>query len=235
MLTGVVCFLAIVQITGRFALANLSAFTPYINTALVPHRSEVSQVSGDWRGFNPVLRVERLSFAAGHLKNVYIELDFFSTIAKGKPIFRRFFCETGEVGVVHTPQGWALKNSSELPIDIDFYELLRSSEFVETSLELNVERADEAFGFSVNLTLNNDPSNKYGRLVIDSPGATQPLDLVYDLGRSAVRRNACRLMLCRALALKVSYKSLRPFWEAQAWCWNCPERAGRDGKAVAPN
>ena len=72
LLTGVVCFLAIVQITGRFALANLSAFTPYINTALVPHRSEVSQVSGDWRGFNPVLRVERLSFAAGHLKNVYI-------------------------------------------------------------------------------------------------------------------------------------------------------------------
>ena len=82
--------------------------------------------------------------------------------------------------MVHTPQGWALKNSSEQPIDIDFYELLRSSEFVETSLELNVERADEAFGFSVNLTLNNDPSNKYGRLVIDSPGATQPLDLVYD-------------------------------------------------------
>ena len=41
LLTGVVCFLAIVQITGRFALANLSAFTPYINTALVPHRSEV--------------------------------------------------------------------------------------------------------------------------------------------------------------------------------------------------
>ena len=179
-LTGIVCLLAIVQITGRFALANVSAFTAYINTALVPHRSEVSQVSGDWRGFNPVLRVERLSFAAGHLKNVYIELDFFSTIAKGKPIFRRFFCETGEVGVVHTPQGWALKNSIEHPIDIDFYELLRSSEFVETSLELNVERADEAFGFSVNLTLNNDPSNKYGRLVIDSPGATQPLDLVYD-------------------------------------------------------
>ena len=71
--------------------------------------------------------------------------------------------------MVHTPQGWALKNSSELPIDIDFYELLRSSEFVETSLELNVERADEAFGFSVNLTLNNDPSNKHARLVITVP------------------------------------------------------------------
>ena len=91
LLTGVVCFLAIVQVTGRVASASASALTPYINAALVPHRSEVTQVSGDWRGFNPVLRIERLSFAAGYLQNVYIELDFFQTIAKGKPIFRRFF------------------------------------------------------------------------------------------------------------------------------------------------
>ena len=181
LLTGVICFLAIVQVTGRVALASASAFTPYLNTALVPYRSEVAQVSGDWRGFNPVLRIERLSFAAGYLQNVYIELDFFQTIAKGKPIFRRFLSERGEVGVIYTPQGWALKNSAEQPIDIDFYELLGSSEFVDASLELNVERANEAFRFAVNLTVNNDPLNKYGRLVIDSPGGSQPLDLVYDL------------------------------------------------------
>lgn len=187
LLTGVVCFLAIVQVTGRVVSASASAFTPYINTALVPYRSEVTQVSGDWRGFNPVLRIKRLSFAAGYLQNVYIELDFFQTIAKGKPIFRRFFSEKGEVGVIHTPQGWALKNSSEQPIDIDFYELLSSSEFVDANLELNVERANRAFRFAVNLTVNNDPLNKYGRLVIDSPGVSQPLALVYDLRSQSAR------------------------------------------------
>ena len=159
----------------------------YINTALIPYRSEVTQVSGDWQGFNPVLRIERLSFAAGYLQNVYIELDFFQTIANRKPIFRRFFVKKGEVGLIHTPQGWALKNNSEQPIDIDFYELLSSSKFVDAVLGLSVERANEAFRFAINLTVNNDPLNKYGRLVIDSPGISQPLALVYDLRSQGAR------------------------------------------------
>ena len=187
LLTGVVCFLAIVQVMGRVASASASAFTPYINTALIPYRSEVTQVSGDWQGFNPVLRIERLSFAAGYLQNVYIELDFFQTIANRKPIFRRFFVKKGEVGLIHTPQGWALKNNSEQPIDIDFYELLSSSKFVDAVLGLSVERANEAFRFAINLTVNNDPLNKYGRLVIDSPGISQPLALVYDLRSQGAR------------------------------------------------
>ena len=58
------------------------------------------------------------------------QLDF-QTIANRKPIFRRFFVKKGEVGLIHTPQGWALKNNSEQPIDIDFYELLRFSKFVD--------------------------------------------------------------------------------------------------------
>ena len=187
LLTGVVCFLAIVQVMGRVASASASAFTPYINTALIPYRSEVTQVSGDWQGFNPVLRIERLSFAAGYLQNVYIELDFFQTIANRKPIFRRFFVKKGEVGLIHTPQGWALKNNSEQPIDIDFFELLSSSKFVDAVLGLSVERANEAFRFAINLTINNDPLNKYGRLVIDSPGISQPLALVYDLRSQGAR------------------------------------------------
>ena len=105
LLTGVVCLLAIVQVTGRVASASTSALTPFINTALVPYRSEVTKVSGDWRGFNPVLRIERLSFAAGYLQNVYIELDFFQTIARGKPILNtvqgvQFYVGTdGVVGI----------------------------------------------------------------------------------------------------------------------------------------
>ena len=78
---------------GARRFGERERFTPYINTALIPYRSEVTQVSGDWQGFNPVLRIERLSFAAGYLQNVYIELDFFQTIANRKPIFRRFFVQ----------------------------------------------------------------------------------------------------------------------------------------------
>ena len=179
LLTGLVCLLAIVQVTGRLASAYASTLTPQFNSALAPYRAEVTEVAGDWRGFNPVLRIQRVSFAAGDLQNLYVELDFFQSLAKWKPIFRRFYSESGEVGVVHTTQGWALKNSAEQPIDIDFIDLLKSSEFVDITLQVVAERASEAFPYDIELTVNNRPTNRYGRLVIDSPGASVPLVLAY--------------------------------------------------------
>ena len=91
LLTGLVCLLAIVQVTGRLASAYASTLTPQFNTALAPYRAEVTEVAGDWRGFNPVLRIQRVAFAAGDLQNLYVELDFFQSLAKWKPIFRRFY------------------------------------------------------------------------------------------------------------------------------------------------
>lgn len=179
LLTGILCSLAIVQLSGRLALAYANALTPHFNTALAPYQTHVTELAGDWRGFNPVLRVQRLSFAAGNLQDLYIELDFFQSLAKWKPIFRRFYSANGEVAVVYTPQGWALKNSSEQPIDVDFLELLNSSEFVDATLRLVAERADGAFGYDIELIVDNRPANKQGRLVIDSPGSSKPLVLAY--------------------------------------------------------
>ena len=104
LLTGLVCLLAIVQVTGRLASAYASTLTPQFNTALAPYRAEVTEVAGGWRGFNPVLRIQRVSFAAGDLQNLYVELDFFQSLAKWKPIFRRFYSERGDGGL--QPYHW---------------------------------------------------------------------------------------------------------------------------------
>ena len=179
LLTGILCSLAIVQLSGRLALAYAKALTPHLNTALAPYRTHVTELAGDWRGFNPVLRVQRLSFAAGNLQDLYIELDFFQSLAKWKLIFRRFLSANGEVTVVYTPQGWVLKNSSEQPIDVEFLELLNSSEFVDATLRLEAERADGVFGYDIELIVDNRPANRQGRLVIDGPGSSKPLVLAY--------------------------------------------------------
>ena len=44
---------------------------------LQPYRIEVADLSGDWRGFNPVVRAGYVGFAAGEMRDVEVELDFF--------------------------------------------------------------------------------------------------------------------------------------------------------------
>ena len=192
LLTAMICLLAIVQVSGRLASAYAGVLTPQFNAVLAPYRAEVSGVSGDWRGFNPVLRIQRVSFAAGDLQNLYVELDFVQSLTRWKPIFRRFYSQEGEVGVVYTPRGWALKNSRQQPIDIDFVELLNSSEFVDVTLHVMAERADEAFHYGIELSVNNGPGNRYGRLKIDSPGGSEPLLLAYAESTTASNGNDLR-------------------------------------------
>ena len=52
-------------------------------STLLPLRAEVVGAAGDWQGFNPVLRAERVVFPAGNLRNVYVELDFFAASSVG--------------------------------------------------------------------------------------------------------------------------------------------------------
>ena len=64
------------QVAGRLALHSIEWLRPQINQSLLPLRAEVVGAAGDWQGFNPVLRAERVVFPAGNLRNVYVELDF---------------------------------------------------------------------------------------------------------------------------------------------------------------
>ena len=64
LVSGVVAGL---QLTGRMLLSFADELTPRVNAALQSYRVELRDLSGDWRGFNPIVRVGQVRFAAGDL------------------------------------------------------------------------------------------------------------------------------------------------------------------------
>ena len=99
------CVLAMIQVSGRLALHFVDVLGPQINLSLKPLGTQVVGAVGDWRGFNPVLRAKQVVFPAGNLVDVYVELDFFRSALSGSWVFRRFYSQGGELGVVYTEAG----------------------------------------------------------------------------------------------------------------------------------
>lgn len=171
LLTALIVLLACVQVSGRLTLAFADRLAPRINAQLAPYGSQISGVIGDWRGFNPVLRAEQIVFPAGHLRNVYLEVDLLQTIANGSLMVRRLYSQSGAIGFVHTATGWQLKNGPDQSLDIDFLRLFERSEFIDVSVQLVAERDGLAVAYGVKLSLSNVAQNLQGSLTVVSPAA----------------------------------------------------------------
>ena len=171
--TAIWVLVAIVQVSGRLSLAFADRIAPRINERLEPYDSQISGVAADWRGFNPVLRAEQIVFPAGHLRNVYLEVDFLQTIANGSLVFRRLYSEDGAIAFVHTPAGWQLKNRLDQSLDIDFLRLFELSEFIDASVQLLAERDGLEVAYGVKLSLSNVAQNLQGSLTVVSPAAEE--------------------------------------------------------------
>ncbi len=187
LVTAFVCLLAVMQVAGRLALHSIEWLRPQINQSLLPLRAEVVGAAGDWQGFNPVLRAERVVFPAGNLRNVYVELDFFRSVLSGSWVLRRFYSQSGEVVVVHSGTGWQLKNSQDQPLNIDFQQIVNASEYLDSSFDLVAERSGKQFQYEVSLSLVNDRQKIQGRASVLSPIAQskrQQLSMTYNLKRS---------------------------------------------------
>ena len=187
LVTVFVCLLAVMQVAGRLALHSIEWLRPQINQSLLPLRAEVVGAAGDWQGFNPVLRAERVVFPAGNLRNVYVELDFFRSVLSGSWVLRRFYSQSGEVVVVHSGTGWQLKNSQDQPLNIDFQQIVNASEFLDSSFDLVAERSGKQFQYEVSLSLVNDRQKIQGRASVLSPIAQskrQQLSMTYKTKRS---------------------------------------------------
>ncbi len=187
MVTALACLVAVMQVSGRLALHYIELVRPQINQSFLPLRAEVIGAEGDWHGFNPVLRAERVLFPAGNLQNVYIELDFFRSAFSGSLVLRRFYSQSGELGVVYSEAGWHLKDSRDQQLNIDFQHLLQSSESIDASINVVAERAGQQFQYEVSLGLESREGMLQGELSIVSPIAeTEPrqLTMSYSQGRS---------------------------------------------------
>lgn len=183
LVTAFVCVLAVIQTSGRLALHFVDLLVPQINQSLMPLRAQVIGAAGEWRGFNPVLRAERVAFPAGNLDDVYVELDFFRSALSGSWVFRRFYSQRGELGIVHTDAGWQLKDSEDQRLNIDLQQIVQSSEFINASIDVVAERAGQRFRYEVSLGLENRGRLLQGQLSILSPIAEaerRQLTMSYD-------------------------------------------------------
>ena len=169
LVTAFVCVLAVVQVSGRLAFHFVDLLGPQINQSLIPLRAQVIGPVGDWRGFNPVLRAQRVAFPAGNLVDVYVELDFFRSAMSGSWVFRRFYSQSGDLSIVHTDAGWQLKDSQDQRLNIDLQQIIQSSEFIDASIDVVAERAGQRFQYEVSLGLESRGSMLQGQLSVLSP------------------------------------------------------------------
>ena len=171
LVTALMCVLAVIQVSGRLALHFVDVLGPQINQSLKPLGTRVVGAVGDWRGFNPVLRAKQVVFPAGNLIDVYVELDFFRSALSGSWVFRRFYSQGGELGIVYTETGWQLKDSQDQVLNIDFQQILQSSEFIDASISVVAERAGQRFQYEVLLGVENSGPVLRGQLSVLSPVA----------------------------------------------------------------
>ena len=72
-LCGLTVVTALTLGAGRGLLFFASEFTPQLNSMLASKRISLEGVQAQWRGINPVVQVQKLTFGAGQFQN--LELD----------------------------------------------------------------------------------------------------------------------------------------------------------------
>ncbi|MGM0434979.1 MAG: YhdP family protein, partial [Pseudomonadota bacterium] len=98
---------------GRQVMANLHHFEPEIETALTQALGRpvhLSDLSGDWQGLDPVLRVGEMTVGAqgqadaslGHLK---VRLDSWASLVRLRLVFRELRASGGEATLAQQPDG----------------------------------------------------------------------------------------------------------------------------------
>ncbi len=80
---------ALLQGGGRVAFSLLAHLEVAANQLLAGREIEVSGLQGDWRGFNPIVRIERLVLPAGTVDGVFVELDMLKTLLRSRYVLHR--------------------------------------------------------------------------------------------------------------------------------------------------
>jgi hypothetical protein len=150
-------------------LSFSDVLTPRINALLLPYRVELVKVSGNWRGFNPVVRAGYVRFAAGEMRDVEVELDFFRSLVNDDLVFAHAYVAGGQIGFVHTPEGWDLKGAQDQPLNIDFAGLAKNTRSADAGMHLIFQRGGAAAGYDVVLKFDNNNQNPRVAASIASP------------------------------------------------------------------
>ena len=106
--TFLLVLFALVQASGRFAMATLHLFDSEISALAETQGVVLNEIQGDWSRFNPVVNVAEVVFPGGRATDVSIELDLFGSAWHNDLVARRIAVGEVALDVVQTDQGWRL-------------------------------------------------------------------------------------------------------------------------------
>ena len=153
--------LAIVQLGGRILFANLERFEPRINAALAERGVVFSDLSGDWRFFNPVLRVGAGEAPGVQLGPSWAEIDTLESLARNRIVLRNAEVTNLRVTLIEDETGtWSLEGRRPIQAKFDWQSLLWHSD------QLRLEASVVLRGFEIpssELTLGARLTNFGGR------------------------------------------------------------------------
>ncbi len=133
--------LAIFQATGRFTMAALDLFEEEINTALNTQSISLEGLQGDWRGFNPVVRVARLVFPAGEVTGLEAELDVLESIFRSALIASLLAADEVALHVEQVEGAWRLRGMQPQAQQFDVTDLLWHSDEMRGRIMLYLQAA----------------------------------------------------------------------------------------------
>ena len=144
--TFVLVLFALVQATGRFTMAIAHLFEEQINLVAATQNAHLEGVRGSWRGFNPVVYVERLTFGSGHIDQLEIELDALESAWHNAPVLRYARAADVTLKLVQDQAGWRLAGAgAELP-DIPLRPLLEQSDDIALTFAAEFANREQQVG-----------------------------------------------------------------------------------------
>jgi len=132
LLTMVLVLSAIAQLGGRILFANLENFEPRINELLEPRGIEVADVSGQWRFFNPILKIGSGSAPGANFGASWAEIDTLESLARNRIVLRNAQVSDLQVTLSQDEAGaWSLDGFVPTETTFDWQSLVWHSDQLE--------------------------------------------------------------------------------------------------------
>ena len=140
--TFMLVLFAIAQASGRLTLGFAHLFDDELNRILATQGVELTGLRGDWRGLNPVVRVDRAVFPAGVIDRLELELDVLESLFRSAPVARRMRIAGAEIHLERGAAGWQLRGMPPQDETIDVEGLINHSDEMSGVVTLHLHGQD---------------------------------------------------------------------------------------------
>ena len=128
-LTVLLVLAALTQAGGRILFANLDRLEPRINELLAPQGIQLSEISGHWRFFNPLLKVASGSAPGASFGPSWAEIDTLESLARNRVILRNAAVSDVRLTLSQDEAGkWSLEGRRPTELTFDWQSLLWHSD-----------------------------------------------------------------------------------------------------------